>query len=149
MKVGSTMQARTLATFAMMIVVPIVGCNTDDKGLIPVSGTVTFDGGPPPAPGIVQFMPLETASGGTKRSALGRFDTDGQYSASSFLPDDGLYPGKYAVMIVCNKGDLDYSKKDPFRDVSYIADGYKGQELVVEADSDEVTLDLDVPLKKG
>jgi len=143
------MEARSLAMFAMMVLVPIVGCNSDDKGLIPVSGTVTFDGGPPPAPGIVQFMPLETAPGGTKRSALGRFDTDGQYSASSFLPDDGLYPGRYAVMVVCNKATPDDSRKDALREASYIDGDYQGTELVVESGDDEVTFNLDLPLKKS
>jgi hypothetical protein len=134
------MQVRTLATLAMMVLASIVGCNADDKGLIPVRGTVTFDGGPPPAPGIVQFMPLETAAGGTKRSALGRFGSDGRYSASSFSPNDGLYPGKYAVMVVCNKET---------GEASFIADSYQGTELVVESDDDDLTFDLDVPLKKS
>jgi hypothetical protein len=142
------MPGRTLAALAILVALPIVGCSSDDRGLVSVSGAVTFDGGPPPAPGIVQFLPLETPPGGTKRTARGRFDTDGQYSATSYSPDDGLYPGKYAVTVVCNKHVPDDSKQNAFRDASYIADGYQGTELVVEADQDEMTFDLDVPLKK-
>jgi hypothetical protein len=133
----------------MAIVAAVSGCSSGYEGLIPLKGTVTFDGAVPPAPGVVQFVALESAAGHPKRTATGQFGADGQYEASSFKEGDGLYPGRYHVTVICNKRDLDYSKKDPFRDASYIAEGFKGQDLVVEADSDEVTLDLDLPLKKG
>lgn len=59
-----------------------------------------------------------------------------------------MLPGRYAISITCNKGEVDYSQKDPFRAASYVADDYAGQELVVEPGSDDVTVDIDVPLKK-
>jgi hypothetical protein len=59
-----------------------------------------------------------------------------------------LFPGSYLVMVTCNKGDIDYSKKDPFGAASYVASGYEGEKLIVKEGSDEITLNVDAPLKK-
>ncbi|HEX6960972.1 MAG TPA: hypothetical protein VF175_03840 [Lacipirellula sp.] len=143
------MLARTLATFAVTLLLLLVGCNSGHEGLIPVSGTVTFDGAAPPKSGMVQFLPLETPPGGIQRTAFGQFNADGQYSATSFSPGDGLYPGKYEVRVVCNKPQSGSSKADSLQRDSHVAEGYEGTELVVEAGADEITLDLDVPLNKS
>jgi hypothetical protein len=136
--------------FGLLLLLPVaVGCNGGNSDLIPVAGKVTFDGNTPPAPGVVQFTPVELAEGHPKRTATGQFSTDGIFHATSFKPGDGLFPGKYFATVICNKPKLDYSKKDPFRDASYIADGYEGKEVVVEEGADEMTFEFDVPLKKG
>jgi hypothetical protein len=138
---------RALSALSIAGAATLLGCGGGYEGLIPLEGTVTFDGSASPAPGTVQFVAVESAAGHPQRTATGQFGLDGRYQASSFKPGDGIYPGRYHVEVICNK-HLDYSKKDPFRDASYIADGYKGQELTVEDGSDAITLDLDVPLKK-
>jgi hypothetical protein len=142
------MLRRAVGALAIATLAGVLGCNSGYEGLVPLNGTVTFDGAVPPAPGVVQFVALESTDGHPKRTATGQFDADGEYAASSFKESDGIYPGRYHVEVICNKRDLDYSKKDPFRDASYVADGYGGQELVVEDGSDAITLNLDVPLKK-
>jgi hypothetical protein len=137
--------AKTLAAASL---VAAVGCSGGYDGLVPVSGTVTFDGGPPPAGGFLSFVPIERAPGQPSRPARAVFQTDGAYEATSFQEGDGLFPGSYTVLVTCNQGELDYSKKDPFREASYVADDYEGQKLVVEDGSDEITLNIDAPLKK-
>jgi hypothetical protein len=126
----------------------IVGCGGGYEGLVPVSGTVTFDGGPPPAGGSVTFVPVDRSTGKATRPATATFGVDGVYHATSFKEGDGLFPGRYGVTVTCYKGPPDYSKKDAFGSVSYVPDDYAGQEVVVEAGASEVTLDIDVPLKK-
>jgi hypothetical protein len=72
-------------------------------------------------------------------------------STSAALQNRKLAAETVITALVCPsdpQGDLDYSKKDPFRGASYVADGYEGQKLVVEDGSDEMTLDMDAPLKK-
>jgi hypothetical protein len=143
------MANKTVGAISWLFLAAAVGCNSGNEGLVPVSGKVTFDGGPPPAAGFVTFMPIERVEGKAARPARAIFETDGSYQATSFQPGDGVYPGRYNVSVSCNKGAVDYSKPDPFNAVSYVPKDYKGQELVIEEGSDDVTLDLDVPLKKG
>ena len=140
---------RILFVLSVAAAATTLGCGGGYEGLVPLEGAVTFDGAAPPAPGVVQLVPIEALGSHPKRTATGQFGPDGRYEASSFKPGDGVYPGRYHVTVICNKRDLDYSKKDPFRDASYIADGYEGEELTVEDGSDAVTLNLDVPLKES
>jgi len=78
------------------------GCG-DDRGLVRVTGRVTLDGEPMPAAGDLTFVPVEVAEGYPLRPAKAEFDTDGRYAAQSFEPGDGLYPGKYHVLVACWK----------------------------------------------
>jgi hypothetical protein len=130
------------------LLLAMTGCGGDYDGLVVVSGKVTFDGGPPPAGGFLSFIPSERSAGQTSRPGRATFQTDGVYQATSFEEGDGLFPGSYVVMVTCNKGDIDYSKKDPFGAASYVASGYKGEKLIVKEGSDEITLNVDAPLKK-
>ena len=144
------MVTKKLSLFTLLVFLSAAaGCNSGYDGLIPVTGKVTFDGGLPPAGGYVTFMPVERVEGKPSRPARGAFNVDGVYTATSFREGDVVYPGKYNVSVFCNKGEVDYSKKDPFAEASYVDKNYQGQELLIEEDSDEVSFDLDVPLKKG
>lgn len=138
---------KTVRVFAGLVALTLAGCG-DSDGLVPVTGKVTFDGAQPPAAGFVTFMPTERVAGKASRPARAVFDVDGAFAATSFKEGDGILPGKYTISVTCNKGDVDYSQKDPFRAASYVADDYAGQELVIEVGSDDVTVDVDVPLKK-
>jgi hypothetical protein len=141
--------ADVLAKLACLVLMAVtVGCGGNDGGLVPVSGTVTFDGGPPPAGGFLSFVPIERVAGKTSRPARATFQTDGTYVATSFEEGDGVLPGKYTVAVTCNSGPVDYSKKDPFNAASYVPKDYQGEQLVVEEGSDAITLNIDVPLKK-
>ena len=141
------MAAKLTKIAPIVLLSAALGCGGND-GLVPVSGKVTFDGGPPPAGGFLNFVPIDRVAGKPSRPARATFMTDGEYQATSFKEGDGVRPGSYAVSVTCNKGEIDYSKKDPYNAASYVAAGYEGQKLVVEEGSDAITLNIDVPLKK-
>lgn len=84
-----------------VVCVAALGCGNGMPRTVPVSGRVTFDGGPPPGPGTVYFLPQEAADGFPSRPATGDFDAQGQYLAKTFDPGDGLMPGKYTMHIEC------------------------------------------------
>src|SRR5262245_7129088 len=79
----------------------LTSCGSGLPQTIPVSGRVTFNGQPPPAAGIVQFVAVEAAEGFALRPGSGAFGTDGRYRAPTFEPGDGLMPGKYTLSVEC------------------------------------------------
>ncbi len=90
--------AALLSTLGCLMVCQ--GCG-DDRGLVPVSGRVTFNGGEMPGKGYLRFVTLEVGDGFSRRSGMAKFDTDGSYEVRSFKPGDGLLPGTYAVFPYC------------------------------------------------
>jgi len=84
----------------VITVAVVVGCG-DDRGLVKVSGTVTFDGGPMPGDGYLRFVPVKVAEGFSRRPGIAKFTTDGQFRVRSFDPGDGLFPGEYVVFPFC------------------------------------------------
>lgn len=116
--------------------------------MVPVSGRVTFHGGPCPAKGSVTFMPVEISEGLPRRPGVGQFDVDGAFSVTSFQPGDGLIPGRYEVQITCYSGLPDPSSRDPFGDINFVPNDYHPDELTVAADSGPTVVNYDVPPKK-
>jgi len=137
-------------TACSLAVLATLGCGGDGVRMVPVSGTVTFDGGPCPAPGRVTFSPVETAEGAPSRPAFGAFEEDGAYKVMSFRPGDGLFPGRYVVNVSC----VDASKisnppsDESYRRASYVAEGFEPKELVVEPRGGAVVFDFDVPRRE-
>lgn len=120
------------------------GCGSEQLPTIPVSGKVTFDGGPPPAAGSVQFLPLQPAQGMPRRPGTGSFDLSGEFVAASFNDRDGLVPGTYRVVVQCWRQPPG-SEGEP--GVSYIADGHTLPDLTLRADDGvPPELQYDVPL---
>jgi hypothetical protein len=120
------------------------GCSKSDRPLtVPVAGTVTFAGGPPPSDGSLRFAPIEVAEGLPNRPGRADFDASGKFSARSFAENDGLVPGTYKVMLECWK----VVPVDGKPGVSHIPTGYEPPELVVDRDAEGVKFDLDVPAK--
>lgn len=137
---------RSLATLIATVMVVTIGCDRNPHGLVPVSGVVTYNGDALPGKGTVYFTQLETTGTGPKRAALGRFDGDGEYEASTFDPGDGVLPGKYAVKVHCWKVPPRMGGPPP---VSYLPAKYgneeeSGLELVVEAGSGSIDFDIDI-----
>ena len=93
------MMLRLLLILAAVLL--LTSCGSGLPQTIPVSGRVTFDGKPPPAAGIVQFVAVEAAEGFPLRPGTGAFGTDGRYRAQTFDPGDGLMPGKYTLSVEC------------------------------------------------
>ncbi|TWT94120.1 hypothetical protein Pla108_38320 [Botrimarina colliarenosi] len=123
-----------------------IGCGGNGLPMIPVSGVVTFDGGPPPAGGRITFTPTEVLEGLPRRPGLGRFDSQGTFVVSSFRDGDGLVPGTYKVKVSCLRGLPDVSQRDSTASVSYVAPGYEPDPLVVEKDSRAMEVQFDVPI---
>lgn len=85
------------------------GCEpAASRGLVPVTGRITLDGGPWPRPGTLTFLPAEEqppggAAGGLPptRAGFAEFDTEGRFVAQTRRPGDGLMPGRYRVGVSC------------------------------------------------
>ena len=90
--------------FPLALAVTAIGCGGgSEKGLVPVSGVVTLDGGPWPKEGQIIFSPVaQSASNSAEfRPGVGKFGTDGNFSVTSYQENDGLYPGTYKVAVAC------------------------------------------------
>jgi hypothetical protein len=124
------------------------GC---EQGLptVPVTGEVTFAGGPPPARGTITFAPIEAAEGLPRRPGSGQFQSDDStYEITSFRPGDGLLPGRYAVNITCYTGIPSSSVPGSYDALNAVPRDWQPEELVIEMDSDPVEVNYDVPPKK-
>jgi hypothetical protein len=135
--------------FLGALLTAVTGCGSSGVTTVPVSGTVTFDGGPCPAQGNISFAPVEIAAGLPRRPGSASFGPDGQYAVTSFKPGDGLVPGRYRVQISCFNGVPDSRNPNGFRNASFIADDFAPPEFVVDSGSGPITKDFDVPLKKN
>jgi hypothetical protein len=135
--------------FAIVLFIPLVGCNNDPLRKVSVHGTVTFDGEVCPGAGRVTFSPVEVAEGMPNRPAAGKFYEDGKYEAMSFRPGDGLVPGKYSVGVAC----FDPAKlsgapgDDDYRKASLVGESFEPLELIIKAGSGPVEFNIDVPLR--
>ncbi len=123
------------------------GCG-GDHGLpiVPVTGRVTFDGGPPPAVGNITFVQVSGSGVEGLPSRPGRavFSTNGEYEASTFKDGDGLLPGRYQITITCLDPATQSGQR--FEDVSFVPPGYNPDEFVVEQDGGAIEKNFDVPL---
>lgn len=141
--------SKTRCSVLLLGLLLLAGCGDSLPHRVPVSGVVTFDGGPPPAEGTIDFAAIEVFGGAPNRPAMARFDTTGKFAASSFGSGDGLIPGRYRVRIQCWK-----SPPEPVpggeEAATYIAAGFEAKELLVDMNTGSITdLRYDVPLKKA
>lgn len=121
------------------------GCGGNDKPLVPVAGRVTYGGGAWPFPGYVTFSPFESSASTPARPGSGPFKTDGKFVVGSYLPGDGLMPGRYHVSVSCI--DPNDASKSP-QDLERVPADFTTEPLVVEAGQDAIELNFDVPKKK-
>jgi hypothetical protein len=126
---------------AMALVV--AGCGPDRPEMVPVSGTVTVGGAPPPAEGAIYFAPITVAEGLPRRPGRAEFDKSGNYQATSFEDGDGLVPGTYRVRVECWKVAPTMDKPGE----SYLTRDAVLPDLTVAADSGSISHDIDVPPK--
>lgn len=126
----------------------MIGCGGNGVPVVPVSGQVTFDGGECPAAGFVSFQPIEVPDGLPRRAGSAKFGTDGKFIVTSFKDGDGLVPGEYRASVTCESGLPDPTSPTPWEDITYIAENYEPEEIVVEEGSSAIMLSLDVPRKQ-
>ena len=113
------------------------GCGSGRPETVPVTGTISFNGGEMPGPGVLFFTNIEAAPGFPQRPGRAEFEVDGKFSAKTFEPGDGLMPGKYAVKAYCWAEAPDMQSP---QGKSYLPEKYGdletgGWELVIEPGS--------------
>jgi len=83
---------------ALVLLCSIVGCGASDRvEVYPTKGVVVFLGEPMLGGGAISFVPLDGQVG---KAAGGTIDKEGNFTMSTFDPDDGSMAGKFRVMIV-------------------------------------------------
>ncbi len=135
---------RGLVLFGAILVA--AGCGSGEPKCIPVSGKVTLDGGKVPGPGFIYFTTDGTGKVITSRPGTAEFDAEGNYRAQSFVPGDGLLPGKYTLRVDCWKTAPNMDGKPV---VSFLPRRYQDAsqsklELNVEQDAKPVTYNIDL-----
>lgn len=134
--------------FLLPCLLAIVGCGDADKAMVvPVSGKVTFAGGPCPKPGTITFSPTAVAEGFPRRPGTAAFKEDGVFVATSFTEGDGLVPGVYTASITCWNGKPSGDDPGSFERLNLAPADYQ-PEVTVDANGDVVELTFDVPPKK-
>ena len=133
-------------TILVTVIGVLAGCSGgNDMPLVPVSGVVTFSGGPPPKEGRVIFSQLSGTGvkGLPNRPGRASFGTDGKFVAMTFQPDDGLLPGTYSVRVECVDGVP--GDNVPWDTISFVPSTYQPPELVVEEGKGPIEVSYDVP----
>jgi hypothetical protein len=130
----------------LSVTLVLAACGSNLPQTVRVSGRVTFDGKAPPAAGSIYFLPLEAAEGFPSRPAIGEFDANGQYRATTFEPGDGLMPGKYIMSIECwqSPPNLEGNPVKSFVPQKYQAANTSGFKLDIAPNMRSQTVDLDV-----
>lgn len=144
MAVTKKLRFRLLVSLAVFCA---AGCGSDLPQVIPCEGRVTFDGGPCPRPGTLYFTPIEPAAGYPMRPATGHFDVDGQFTATTFGPGDGLLPGRYKVGVECWEVEPNMEGRPT---VSHVSETYQnpqtsGFDIDVRPDGGPQEFHFDVP----
>ncbi len=118
-----------------------LGCSGSDRPkTVAVSGSVTVKGEAPSYPGGVFFAPIEVEEGYPKRGGRALFETDGEFSVTTFEDGDGLIPGTYRVRVESWKVPPSMGKPG----VSYIPKGFEADDLVVSSKDKKVALDIEL-----
>ena len=125
------------------------GCGNGMPQTVKVTGKVTFDGKAPPGPGIIYFLPTESAEGFPMRPANGHFGADGSYKTTTFEPNDGVMPGKYKMYIECWEQEPNMEGKPVKSHVpkKYQSAETSGYELDITKETKAKELNLDLATK--
>jgi hypothetical protein len=82
----------------VLVFVCLIGCAKSDPrkaGLVPVGGTITYNGSPLDNATIV-FTPKDSS----KQGAGGLSDASGKFKLTTISDQDGTYTGEYAVYVL-------------------------------------------------
>jgi len=112
--------------------------------IVPVSGSLTFEGRPRPQVCRLTFLPQKSAgTGGSLRPSGGEMQSDGSYELTPVKGIKGLYPGEYRVTIAYydlrSGGNPD--RESDWQEFTHDVE----QQLAVEKSSRAVTFDIAVP----
>jgi len=109
-------RAATVLNASFILVGLLAGCESNQNGLVPVSGSVTWNGKPlsvplegkPSSSGTVTFVP-ESRSG---TSSTGKIDSSGNFRMSTYEENDGVPPGSYKVVVSVQELGADNRRGD-------------------------------------
>jgi hypothetical protein len=139
------MVRRIVLSISALMLCAVSGCGDSAVRTIPVSGKVTFVGGPPPKNGTIIFTPIKVDEGLPSRPGRAQFDKDGAFTATSFQQGDGLLPGTYHANISCWKGNPDSNDPSSFERLNYVPKDFRPEPITVAADADQVNVEINVP----
>jgi hypothetical protein len=125
----------------LLLLVTVFGCS-DPAGRIPVSGKITYGGGPWPTEGVVYFRPLQPAEGYPQLTGIAHFGPQGSFRVQSTGSAEGLVPGRYAVQVECWETPPNMDGK-PVK--SYLPTTYRASELTVDLGAKSKVLTFDIP----
>jgi hypothetical protein len=131
--------------FLVFMVIAETGCRDSGIRTVPVSGKVTFVGGPPPKNGTIIFSPTKVDEGLPNRPGRAQFDKDGLFTVTSFQKGDGLLPGTYHPNVSCWKGNPDSNDPSSFERLNYVPKDFRPEPITVSADADEVNVVINIP----
>ena len=130
------------AVLLIVLVALICGCGPGRPEMVTVHGKVTFDGQPPPGPGVVFFAQVSRPEGRPQRPGLAQFDESGEYQVGSFDRGDGLVPGSYRVTVECWKDVPTMGAAG----TSYVGSGFEPPTIEVPEDASQIEVPIDVLL---
>jgi hypothetical protein len=137
--------SKTLASLSLALLF-LAGCSDSKIKTVPVSGRISIAGQSLPKECYVYFVPTQPAEGMPSRPSVATVAEDGSYQVKAFKDSRGLVPGTYNVLVaytVLKPGG------NPNLDSSWIERRYEAGELVVEADSDDIEHNIEVPAATG
>jgi hypothetical protein len=130
-------------------VATVAGCGQNAPDMVPVTGKVTFGGGPWPKPGVVNFTPFKPAEGFPSKGGSGIFGADGSFVVKTG-EYEGLIPGEYHITVTCWEKPPGFK----FRGLNYAPEKYtnpaqSGLALKIEPNSSKpVVWEQDIPRAK-
>ncbi|MBN1588792.1 MAG: hypothetical protein JW888_04690 [Pirellulales bacterium] len=128
----------------LLLISALPGCGPKRPERVPVSGTITFGGGPWPREATIFFGCEKPAEGFPKRPGMGIVAIDGSFTVSSFENEgDGLMPGKYRAYVTCEK--TVNGKTVSYVPAKYQVGATSGFELTIEPGSAPICVSWDVP----
>jgi hypothetical protein len=121
----------------------LAGCGDKGPGLIPVTGKVTYGGGPWPTTGNINFNPVAPAEGYPRLNGMAEFGPDGSFTVKSTGDKWGLVPGKYMVTLECWEELPSMENNSPGK--SYLPDGWTSPEIEIAVGEAKKVVTIDVP----
>lgn len=131
-RMRSIIPAPTLAVTVVGLMA-LTGCG-DDKGLVPVSGTVTIDGKP-----LTTGQVMVSPEG--HRPSVGPLDEQGRFQLTCYEKGDGAIPGTYAasVMAVEQIGERELRWYAPKKYASNVSSGLT---VTIDGPTDDLNIAL-------
>jgi hypothetical protein len=130
------------------LLILIVGCNQSGQleGLVPASGTVTFNSQPVDQATVI-FSPQSGAD--TVRAASAVTDAKGHFTMTTLNPSDGVFPGNYLVTVEKTETTGEYRQEPiPNSDHSKLIDERQIKDLLPIKYCNINTTDLSVSISE-